>query len=45
MTTGIPRSVATGRRVATALLLFATMITLFAVAWLIALWVTQPVAV
>lgn len=41
----IPRSVTTGRRVAKALLLFATLITLFAAIWLIASWVTQPITV
>jgi hypothetical protein len=45
MSGDIPRSVATGRRVAKVLLLFATLITLFAAIWLIATWLTQPVAV
>ncbi|HEX9337477.1 MAG TPA: hypothetical protein VF892_16395 [Pseudonocardiaceae bacterium] len=41
----IPHAVVTGRRVAKALLLFATLITLFAAIWLFAAWMTQPIAV
>ncbi|HEY3607245.1 MAG TPA: hypothetical protein VGL06_07075 [Pseudonocardiaceae bacterium] len=41
----IPRAVVTGRRVAMTLLAFATLITVFAAIWLIAAWITQPIAV
>jgi hypothetical protein len=45
MNAEIPRSVVTGRRTAIALLVVATLITVFAAVWLIAAWVTQPIVV
>lgn len=41
----IPQSVVSGRRVAMVLLVLAMLITVAAVLWLVASWVTQPVTV